>query len=217
MRTVFLFLVLVNLGFFAWANFVSETDTQSDPRPLSRQVNPEKLRIVPPSGPAKPATETRPAAIACLEWGSFAPGDVPRAGEALAPLELGPRLTQRQTDDSASWWVFMPPRANRQDAQKKAIELKALGVEEYFIVQEEGPNRYALSLGIFKTEAAATSHLEALRARGVKTAQVGRRDTQSQRVVFQIRTVEEPLAAKLRELAQSFGGSEVRECVASPG
>lgn len=217
MRTVFLLLVLVNLGFFAWANFVTETDTQSDPRPPARQVNPEKLRIVPPSGPAKPATETRPAAIACLEWGSFAPGDVPRASEALAPLELGSRLTQRQIDDSTGWWVFMAPRANRQDAQKKAGELKALGVEEYFIVQEEGPNRYALSLGIFKTEAAATNHLEALRARGVKTAQVGRRDTQSQRIVFQIRMVEESLAAKLRELAQSFSGSEVRECAASPG
>ena len=30
MRAVFLFLLLANLGFFAWANFFSDSDAQSD-------------------------------------------------------------------------------------------------------------------------------------------------------------------------------------------
>lgn len=221
MRTVFLLLVLANLAFFAWTNFVADLDTQSDPRPLARQVAPEKLRILPPEPAAaaaaspvapKPVAETSPARIACLEWGGFSAADAARASEALAPLALGNRLSQRQVDDTANWWVYIPPRANKQDAQKKVGELKARGVDEYFIVQDEGPFQYALSLGVFKTEAAAASRLEALRAKDVRTAQMGKRETQLQKIYLQVRAVEDALAAKLRETAQSFAGSEMREC-----
>lgn len=221
MRAFFLLLVLANVAFFAWSNFVSESDTQSDPAPLRRQVAPEKLRILPadalakapPAAPAPAAPPVpAPAVVACTEWGAFAATDATRASEALAPLALGARLSQRQVDESASWWVYYPPRANRQDAQKKAEELKRLGIDEYFILQDEGPFRFALSLGVFKTEAAANSRLEALRAKGVKTAQVGKRETALQKTWFQVRPSEEALAAKLREIAQGFPGSEVRDC-----
>jgi len=229
MRAFFLFVVLANLGFFAWANFFSESDSQSDPRPIARQIAPEKLRVLPstnsvrtpPVAPVKPAAEApapqAAAAKACLELGAFSAADVTRAGEALAALTLGTRLSQRQVDDTASWWVFIPPRGSKQDAQKKAAELKARGVEEFFILQDEGPLRYALSLGVFKTEAAATSRLEALRAKGIRTAQVGPRETTRQKTYFQVRGADEAQVAKLRDVAQSFTGSELRECApASP-
>jgi len=66
MRAFFLFVVLANLGFFAWANFFSESDSQSDPRPIARQIAPEKLRVLPstnsvrtpPVAPVKPAAES---------------------------------------------------------------------------------------------------------------------------------------------------------------
>ena len=223
MRTLFLLVVLANLAFFAWANFIGDLDTQSDPRPISRQVAPEKLRIL-PTDPATKAAEVATAnpppetagRIACLEWGGFTRADAARAGEALAPLALGARLSQRQIDDSASWWVYIPSRPNRADALKKVEELKSRGVEEYFIVPDEGPFQYALSLGVFKTEAAAQSRLEALRAKDVRTAQVGKRETQLQKTYFQVRGIEDTLAAKLRETAQGFAGSEVRECAPGP-
>lgn len=222
MRAFFLFLVLANLAFFAWSSFVARSDTQPDPRPQTRQIAPEKLRIVPAGAPAAAAgTAPAPApapAFACIEWGGFLPADSARASEALAPLALGSRLTQRQVaDEGAGWWVYMPPRPSRQDAQKKATELRSLGVEEYFVVQEDGPLRFAISLGIFKTEAAAESRLAALRERGVKTAQVGRRDSAAQKLFLQIRPVDDALAAKLREIAQSFPGSGVHECPQGQG
>ena len=82
-------------------------------------------------------------------------------------------------------------------------------------MQEEGPKRNAVSLGVFKTEAAAASHLEALRAKGVKTAQAGSRETALQKTWFQVRQADDALVAKLREVAQPFAGTEVRECVAA--
>ena len=173
--------------------------------------------------PAKPAAETQPAAaaapapIACLEWGGFSAAEAQRAAELLAPLSLGGRLSQREIEDSAGWWVFIAPQGGRQGAQKKAAELKALGVDDYFILQDEGKMRFALSLGVFKTQAAADSRLEALRAKGVKTAQIGPRETRVQKVYFQVRQVDEALAAKLAEIAQSFTAAELKQCAAVPG
>lgn len=225
MRTLFLVLVLANLAFFAWANFFSEADRQSDPAPLARQVAPEKLRVLAPGAqPSKPAPAKPPAEGAapvagaksvCVEWGAFAAADAPKAGDSLTTLALGARLSQRQSEES-SWWVFIPPRANRQDAQKKADEIKRLGIEDYFIVQDEGPSRNAVSLGVFKSEAAANSRLEALRAKGVKTAQVGAREAPLQKTWFQVRGADDALVTKLKTIAQGFAGSEVRDCSGAP-
>ncbi len=216
MRAAFLFLVLANLVFFAWANFFSESDSQSDPRPRARQVAPEKLKIVPSGPAARPAAQAQDAvttlAKGCLEIGGFSTVDAPRASEAFAPLALGARLVQRQVDEGAKWWVYMPPQGSRQDANRKAAELKLLGIDDYFVVQEEGPLRHALSLGIFKTEAAATSRLEALKAKGVRTAQVGARETTLQKVYFQVRAADDELVSRIREVARAVPGAELRPC-----
>src|SRR5204863_8782988 len=139
--------------------------------PLARQIEPEKLKIVvpkdlPPQAPAKPIAAVKPepatpppaappVALKCMEWGSFTIADAPRAEKTLEPLALGARLAQRRTEENAGWWVFIPPQGNRPAALKKANELKTLGIDDYFIVQEEGPQHWALSLGVFRSEEAA--------------------------------------------------------------
>ncbi len=108
--------------------------------------------------------------------------------------------------------MYIPPQANRAAAQKKAAELKKLGVEEYFVVQEEGRQRWALSLGVFRTEDAAKARLEALRARGVKSAAVGQRETRVPKLWFQVRTVEPALHTRLQEIAKEFEGATLHDC-----
>jgi hypothetical protein len=161
---------------------------------------------------ALPAPESAP--LACVEWGSFSPQDAPRAEQRLEPLSLGTRLAQFRGEETAGWWVFIPPQSNRATAQKKAAELKKLGVDDYFVVQEEGKLRWALSLGVFRTEDAARARLEALRARGVRSAQVGRRETRVPKVWFQVRTVDGALNARLQEIARDFEGATLHDCVA---
>ena len=186
MRALFLLLIAANLAFFAWWRYGTPADAAPPPPPVSRQIDPEKLKVVPPGQlPAPAVVEKKPAAapaaapapaatpVACMEWGSFTLADAPKAAQALEPLSLGERLAQRRTEETAGWWVFMPPQGSRQAAVRKAAELKKLGVTEYFIVQEEGEFRWALSLGIFRTEEGAQARLAALRAQGVRTARVG--------------------------------------------
>ena len=216
MRTFVLLLLAANLALFAWMRFYAPSESASDAEPLGRQVAPEKIRVI--GGPeiarlpARPKPEPAAAPAACIEWGGFAVAEAPRGEQALEPLALGARLTQNRTEESAGWWVFIPPQPNRAAAAKKAAELKALGIEDYFIVQDEGPQRWALSLGVFRSEDAARSRLDALKAKGVRSAQTGQRETRVAKVWFQVRNAEPALQAKLRELAQGLPGTEVRDC-----
>ncbi|MGA8048925.1 MAG: hypothetical protein WCA09_01975 [Burkholderiales bacterium] len=48
MRVLFLFLLLANLAFFAWARYLAPPDPYADPRPHTREIAPERLVILPP-------------------------------------------------------------------------------------------------------------------------------------------------------------------------
>ena len=217
MRTLFLLLVLANVVFFAWARYVSPPEAGADPLPLARQIEPEKLKVINPGEPMVPApAAARPApsaaAAKCMEWGSFTLADAARAEKALEPLALGPRLTQRRTEEQAHWWVFIPPASNRALAVKKAAELKTLAVDEYFVMQDEGPHRWAISLGVFRTEDGARARLAALRAQGVRTAEMAERETTVPKVWLQVSGVDGALLARLKDTARTAEGSELREC-----
>lgn len=220
MRALFLTLLLANLVLYAWWRY--GVPENAAPAPLSRQIAPDKLKVVAPanlppvSAAPKPAPSpplSAPAtSAACLEWGSFTVADVARAEQALEPLALGARLAQRRSDEQAGWWVFIPPQDNRQSALRKAAELKQLGVEDYFVVQDEGPYRWALSLGVFRTEEAAQGRLAALRGQGVRTARVGARETVVPKVWLQVKGVDASLQLRLKEIARQVEGSELRDC-----
>jgi hypothetical protein len=225
MRTLFFLLVLINVAFFAWSRFAGAPDAGGDPLPIARQIEPEKLKIISPADlpaapvaqkpappPPPPAAPPAPPPVACLEWGSFTMADAPRAEKALEPLALGARLAQRHSEETTSWWVFIPPQASRQTALKKTAELKALGIKDYFIVQDDSDHRWAVSLGVFRSAEAAQARLAALRGKGVRGAQAGPRETAVARVWYQVTSVDAPLEAQLRDLARQLEGSELKEC-----
>jgi hypothetical protein len=213
LRTFFFILLLANVALGAWALLVRSESF--DAHLLSQQINPEKIKLLGAREKAQLAV-AKPAEVpkmsACVEWGGFAAADAARVEEALAPLALGARLTQRKADEKIAWWVYIAPFASRQVANQKSSELKSLGVDDYFIVSEDPKWRNAIQFGLFKTEEAARARLEVLRAKGVRSAQTGKRDAQVSKVFFQMRDVPESFAAKLGELKTMFPGSEVKSC-----
>ena len=213
MRTLFFLLLLANVLFFAYGR-LGDVLFPGESQLLQQQINPQAIRLLPAAQLAKAAAMKREKTVACLEWGAFVGAEVGRADEALAPLAPGVKLAQRRVDETATWWVFIPPQVSRQAATVKTAELKRLGIEDYFIVQEDPKVRFAISLGVFRTQEAARNRLEQLRSKGVRTAQVGARDTQVQRTWFQVRDVPEAVVAKLNDLRQGFPGSELKECAA---
>lgn len=223
MRTVFLILLLANVAYFAYAEYRNVL-FPGESLLLQEQVDPQAIKIVAPPKIVAPTKIVSPpnvvnatpaeSDLACVEWGAFAPEQVSAAEAALAPLNLASAPTQHRDEDAAAWWVFMPPQGSRTAARRKAAELKQLGVKDYFIVQDDPTNRFAISLGVYGTRAAAEHRLTQLRAQGVHTARVGRHDVQDRKIWLQMRDIPAAVAAKLDQVTKAFPGTETRECAA---
>ena len=220
MRTLFFILALANALFFAYSWFGSGARADGDAQIISQQLDPGKIRLLRPEQvialTRKPELPKPAAAVTtvCLEWGGFVGADAARALQALDPLALGANLTQRKQDDVAGFWVYIPPLASRQAATQKAVELKRLGVDDYFVVPDDPKWRNAISLGVFKTQDAAKARLAALRAKGVKSATVAAREAQTGKTYFQVHDANPAAVAKLNELKQGFPGTDVHDCAA---
>jgi SPOR domain len=219
MKAVFLLLLLLNLSFFAWTQ-MGPIHASGEAQLIDQQLNPKAIQLLTAEQvvalsaerAARAERAKAPKLTPCLELGAFNPGDLPRVEQVLGLLALGPKLSQRRVDEVANFWVYIPPQANRQAATRKAAELKKLGIEEFFVLQDDSKFRFAISLGVFKSEEAAKAQREQLRAKGVRSARVGARETQVPKVYFTVRDVSEALAAKLNDLRQGFPGSDLKEC-----
>jgi hypothetical protein len=208
LRTLVILLILANLTLlgYTWLDRRSSGESAR----LAEQVNPEKIRLLAPRevanlGPAKMAA----LPDVCAEWGPF--GDVDRA-RALADLEpqaLGRLLTQRRVESATGWWVYLPPAANKAAAETRAALLKAAGIKDFFIV-DSGPQRFAISLGVFRTEDAANAYRADVAAKGFNNVQAGAQQQTSMATMLVIRDPREPLISRLRELAPSYPGAEAK-------
>ena len=187
MRVLIFLLVLANLLFYAFSHGLFGDEVNSEAANL-QEINPQQVRILsrgePPAGnapPTEPAAGTpepapEPAPVAarqeqpavCLQSSALAAAE--RAALQILVSTKFPTFTLQEIPAPAhSWWVYIPPLADRIKADKKAQELKGLGVADYFIVQE-GAQRHAISLGIFSSEKSASEHLAQLRKQGVRSA-----------------------------------------------
>ncbi len=150
--------------------------------------------------------------LACTEVGNFGPDDAKRFSAELASLSLGDRVKQRALQEVANHMVYIPPQADKEGAEKKAGELRKLGVEDFFIIQDNSPMRWGISLGVFKHEDAARTHLAALNQKGVRSARIGQRTVTSSQVAFQVRDLDEDGKAALDKVKAGFPKQEMRKC-----
>ena len=213
MRLLLIMLLLVNLGFFAFHRFLNEP-ADATAQIASLQISPEKIRTVAtevaPAVSAPVAAAAAPAPAACVEWGAFGGPDVARADGALAALALPAETLQRRVVDIDGYWVHMPALKTKVEVDRKLGELKALGVTDFFVVQDAGPWRNAVSLGLFKSEDAANAELERLRKIGVRSAMVTRREKFLKQVSFFVREPSAAVIARITELQKDFPAGELK-------
>jgi len=223
MRAFFLLLVLANLAFFAYGRIVLEGGA-TESRIPELQIEADQVKLVtageraPAVKPRVPAKAVAPAApkiataapVACVEWGNFSGPGVARAEAALVQLELAAGQVERVLIDAGGYWVHIPPLKTKGEADRKVRELIDLGVTEFFVVQDAGPWRNAISLGIFRTEEGAQTFLAGLRKRGVRSAIVARRENFLKQVAFYLREPHESAVAQLTVIQQEFPGTEIK-------
>lgn len=154
----------------------TDTDLAGAETPLADEA--DVAPIVADAADATNATEaaaptTTPAAtpaLACMAWAALSSTDADELDARLR--QAGINGTRSRTQTPSSWWVRIPPQANQAQAELRVRELRTLGVRDSFIVQDAGPSRFAVSLGVFKTEGRARQMLDQLRNQGVRNAGV---------------------------------------------
>ena len=233
MKTVVFLLILANLLFYAFsAGYLGKADNPDAER-LAKQVLPERIRIVsrgeePPlparngrqeavvEAPAAPeAGSELPAngdARVCLAWDNLAAVDADRVyslvGSRFPAFTISRRL---DSGESGGWWIYIPPQATKAEADKKAGELRQLGVTDYFVIQE-GPNRFAISLGVFSGEKGGQDRLAELKTKGVRSARLMQRPGKDGTISLQAEGPAAGQAALLAALNGNLAKPVQRDC-----
>lgn len=208
MKWLFVLLLFVNAVLGGYL-YLQDTRPNADARIIDLQMSADKIRVIP-----EPPRPKRPARTACLEWGSFSDLELERVRAALSVAGLGERVSESKSAVTANWWVYLPRQRSRARMERKANQLRELGITELETITEPGRWQYAISLGAFPTENSARNYVDLLKTSGVRTAVVGERAQQVLQTTLTIRAPSTSESTRLVQLATRFPDSDMRagEC-----
>lgn len=222
-------LVVINIGLLVYFN--SDRILSGSPAIKEVEINPEKISVlsqqqidalpkkasnVPNTMPVVavtavvPATAVVTASTSCYEWGIFSAPNVAGAQTAVSKLSLQATVNEQTSQDAKRFWVYRPPFKTAQEAQVKTAELKALGVQDMFVVQE--PKwRNAISFGVFEDEQLATKLMNELKAKGVRDVVKALRNQGKGHFSLLFKSLAEPQVNALKQLKPAFPEAELKE------
>ncbi len=220
MRLLVWLLVLLNMGLLAYFNMDS---IAPKPAVTDRSIQPEKIKILSEKAlEAIPKVEASASELVaqtsapvvqgstgCYKWGNFTKTNLPAAQVVLVRLGLQSVINQEAgTGEDKRFWVYYPPLKSAELAQKKADEIRALGVDELFIVQDS-QWRNAISFGLFQDEQLATALLNDLLAKGVRGATKALRSPGKSLSSLLVKAVSSDAALELQKIKPEFVGTEL--------
>lgn len=232
LKFAFWFLLALNAALLAYSQgLLGHAGEEHEPARLQNQLNGDKLRLLPAKQLAAQVEEGAPASaptalvqaaqatpatttVACIEVGSFGAAEGRRFESRLASFKLGARVKRLAFDgiDPTSYIVYIPPQASKEGAERKAGELKSLGVTDYFIMNDASPMKHAISLGVFKSETLAQTLLATLVKQGVHSARISPRGGSPARLAFQIRDIDGGQRGRIVALADGFQDVASKAC-----
>ena len=225
-RPIFFALLLANVAFFAWRENAGPAPGH-EPQRLQQQIDPDKVQLLPQPSVADKAPQDKIAAAQSEDGKAEASAEVPALlCKAFSGLSADAAKTVQSTisssapnaqvavitsRESTSYWVHIPSQANKSGADKKVAELKDMGVSESFIISDDGPNKWAVSLGLFKSREMADNYLQKLVKQGVRSARIEVRDKGADKVRLEISAPAEALGTLARALPP-LANASIGEC-----
>jgi hypothetical protein len=211
-------LLVFNLGYLGNWPFASH-----EPQRINQQRNPEKIELLSASAvlalseaqtdsATKASQDKAREVTACLEVGNFLPAEATGFEEKLKSLALGERQARSNVSEVASHMVYIPAQGSKEAADKKTAELRRIGVTDFFVMQEPANLRWAISLGVFKSEEAAKAHLANLNGKGVKSARIGPREVSTTKFSYQLRKLSADEKARFDAIKANYPNQESRHC-----
>lgn len=178
--------------------------------PLDAPSSPSSATSAPNS--TVPTAAPAPAGVvAPLACRAFPPLDEERAAALRSALEQsGATVDERRTEQGASYLVYLPPAQSSAQAQQRLVELRRIGREDAFVIQD-GPMRLAISLGLFRFENAARAMVDQLARAGETRAQIVPRPPIQVRIALQARWPQAEAVAVATMLGAQFD-APARDC-----
>ena len=168
---------------------------------------PAEPELAPAAAPASPA-------VPCVETDAFTAFDARRFETRLAALDLGARQTRLTVpfQEVSSYMVYLPPQGGKEGADRRTADLRERGVTNSFVMQGDSPLRWAISLGVFKTEAAARSEQARLAKQGVANVRILPRGPQSQRFAYRFRNIDTSIRGRIVEAGRGMAAAVLHIC-----
>lgn len=148
----------------------------------------------------------------CIEIGNFDVAEARRFDQQIAALGPGVRLTRRSVQEIERYIVYIPPLADKDSAERKAGELRRLGIADFYIFNDDSTLRHGISLGVFKSAEAARVQLASLTQKGVRSARISPRPAAISKTAYQLRDLDAPAQAALAKIRSAFPRQENRAC-----
>lgn len=190
MRIIFIILLIVNVAFFAGAQFRSDDRNKSIPAPVS----PEKIILV-------------PAHESCLIWGNFYEEQIQYAASVLSELFPGLVYSLEEAGDTSMYWLYIPPYPNKELANREINKLRNLGIVS-FRVKDDNQWENAISLGMFYDQNDALKQLREVEKKGITIAKIDNRTVLLKKIV--IRESTQTMKDSMRKLAEQFEDTHLR-------
>ncbi|MBD8530609.1 MULTISPECIES: SPOR domain-containing protein [unclassified Massilia] len=163
--------------------------------------------------PAAPEPAPSPA-VPCVETDAFTAFEARRFETRLAALDLGARQTRLTVpfQEVSSYMVYLPPQGGKEGADRRTADLRERGVTNSFVMQGDSPMRWAISLGVFKSEAAARSEQARLAKQGVANVRILPRGPQSQRFAYRFRNIDTEIRSRIVDAGRGMAAAVLHIC-----
>ncbi len=235
MKVLVFLLVLINMLFYAFGQGYFGQPENPDGGRLERQVQPELMRIVSrgelPVVPTKVAEAAKPvelvlheeskpepvskinsATLVCLAWENLSSVEADSLSALLATQFPDFKLIRRQAGGEANgWWVYIAALPGKAMVEKKTSELRQFGVTDYFVIPD-GPNRFAISLGVFTSEKRGQERLAEVKEKGVRSARLAPRPGKDGTTSLQATGPAEPKATLLDAVGKLLPKASLETC-----
>jgi hypothetical protein len=167
-RVAFFLLLLINLAFFAWAQWLAPKEERL---PVSPKVEAAQLRLVAESSPAV-------ADGSCVTVGPFASDELAaRARQTLTDTGYSSVPREVTTSVPDGFWVYLESPPTEAGERRLLERLRRGGVNDAQAVGEIGARR--ISLGVFYEESRAFAQSEKVARLGLLPQIVGREKASS--------------------------------------
>ena len=208
-RTLFLLLVLLNMGVFAWIYSTNEVheNVGREPQRLKAEMAADRIRLLSPDEVLARAASAR----RCVGYSAATASDATALAKTWTEKLPDASVTVVPVIVPATFDVAIVGLATRAAADTKLAELKKLGVADGVRIRADDDTRFSVLIASSADRKSADEALKEVAKKGVRSASVVERRPASEKSTIEVRGNESALQ-KLPELAAATKALSIAAC-----